>query len=245
MKPPRLRDQLWSIYKMGGLPSAVHSVFRNVQSAQQMAYIRQMMKQQSRHGSLDESLSELEVVVFDLETTGFYAHQGDEIISCGAVVVRGQCVMKQHTFYSLCKPDRGIPESIEQLTGIRNEDVVDAPDVMSMLQQFFTFVGNRMLVAHASAHDKKFLNEALWRTSKVQLAHRVLDTLLIGKWLFPEETDHSLDRYVERFGVPLLRRHHALDDAMMTADILLSQLRQAQQRNVHTIGDLYAYLSRT
>ena len=99
-------------------------------------------------------------------------------------------------------------------------------------------------MCHASAHDKKFLNDALWRTSRIHLTHRVLDTLLIEKWLLPQEQDLTLDALVSRHGVTMLQRHHALDDAIMTAHVYVSQLEQARDRHVHTVGDLYAHVSR-
>lgn len=239
----RPRSDLWTIYKMGGLPSAVHSVFRGAQTAQQMAFLRQTMKQQRHHRALDVLLSDMDVVVFDLETTGFMAHHGDEIIACGAVVVRGLRVIEEESFFSLCKPERAIPEHIQTLTGIRQDDTNDAPPVMDVLQSFFSFVGQRTLVAHASAHDKSFLNDALWRTSRVHMTHRILDTMLIEKWLYPHEDDYSLDAACVRNDVPLLRRHHAHDDARMTADVFVRHVLIARERNVHTLGDLYAHLS--
>ena len=73
-----------------------------------------------------------------------------------------------------------------ELTGISNEMAEDAPDLMQVLHDFMEFIGKRMLIAHASGHDKQFLNAALWRTSKVNMTHRVLDTMMVAKWLEPE-----------------------------------------------------------
>lgn len=240
----RPSSNLWSLYKMGGLTSALNSVF-NLHNAQQMAFIRQTMKQQRHEGVFETPLAALDLVVFDLETTGFHVQNGDEIIAIGAIAVRGERMIEEETFFSLCNPLRPIPDDIVALTGIANEHVRDAPAVIDVLRRFFAFVGKRILVAHASAHDKAFLNHALWRTSKIHMTHRVLDTMIIAKWLEPQEMEYSLDALIQRHEIPLKRRHHALDDAWMTAQLWLNQVHQARVRNVQTLGELYAHLSQS
>lgn len=233
---------LWGLYKMGGVTPAINSVFNPVQ-AQQMAFIRQVMRRQRKDFILDIPLAEIEVVVFDLETTGFHSSAGDEIVSFGAVAAVGEAVQVNEVFYTLVNPERPIPPEIVRLTGIGDADVREAPSVMEGLRQFFEFVDRRMLVAHASAHDKQFLNAALWRTSKVRMTHRVLDTMLIAKWLAPNQADYSLDALLEWYGIPATVRHHALEDALMTARLWTAFLRIVRDRNIHTLGELYSYLS--
>lgn len=243
MKPPnRPPSGMWSLFKMGGVTPALNSMF-SPQNARHMAFMRQVMKQQRNDFVMDEPLSEMDVVVFDLETTGFSPNAGDEIISFGAIAVKGHEIRTEETFYSLVNPGRPIPDHIARLTGIEDSAVSAAPSVMEGLRQFFEFTHKRILVAHASGHDKKFLNAALWRTSKVHMTHRVLDTLMIAKWLEPKRSDYSLDALLEDHGIPAGRRHHALEDSIMTAKLWVSFLKRIQARNIHTLGDLYAYLS--
>ncbi|MCI3923839.1 3'-5' exonuclease [Paenibacillus sp. TRM 82003] len=243
-EPNRPQSGLWSLYKMGGITPAINSVF-NPQNAQQMAFIRQVMKRQRKDFLMDMPLVDLEIVVFDLETTGFHAGGGDEILSFGAVAVKGEEILEER-FYTLVNPERPIPPAIVELTGIREHNVKDAPSVMEGLKQFFEFVDRRMLVAHASGHDKQFLNAALWRTSKVHMTHRVLDTMMIAKWLEPKRGDYSLDALLRDHGIPITVRHHALEDSVMTAQLWVSFLKKVRgERNIHTLGELYAYLSQT
>jgi DNA polymerase-3 subunit epsilon len=234
---------MWSLYKMGGITPAINSVF-NPQNAQQMAFMRQVMKRQRKDFIMDEPLSGLDVVVFDLETTGFHAGSGDEILSFGAVAVKGEEILEEH-FYTLVNPERPIPPHIIELTGITDADVKAAPSVVDGLRQFFEFVDKRMLVAHASGHDKQFLNNALWRTSKVHMTHRVLDTMMIAKWLEPGRKDYSLDTMLQDHRIPVTNRHHALEDSRMTAALWVTFLRTIRDRNIHTVGEMYAYLSQT
>jgi DNA polymerase-3 subunit epsilon len=227
---------------MGGFTPAINSVF-NQQNAQQMAFIRQVMKQQRKDLILDVPLDELDVVVFDLETTGFHPNNGDEIISFGAVAVKGQTIQYNEQFYTLVNPAREVPAIITKLTGITNEEVASSPSVMEGLHRFFEFVDKRILIAHASGHDKQFLNTALWRTSKVHMTHRILDTIMIAKWLAPNKNDYSLDALLTEHQIPIRYRHHALHDAIMTAELWVQFLQRIAEKNIYTLGDLYAYLS--
>ena len=63
-------------------------------------------------------------VALDLETTGLDP-QSDAIIEIGAVKFTREGVVDQ--FATLVNPYRPIPERVQQLTGIRHEDVRDAP----------------------------------------------------------------------------------------------------------------------
>ncbi|RAP77971.1 3'-5' exonuclease [Paenibacillus montanisoli] len=242
MKEQKSVGRMWHLYKMGGITPAIASMM-GAQNAQQMAFIRSMSKEQRKDSVMDQPLHEMEYVVFDLETTGFYPTNGDEILSVGAVLVQGDRIAEDRTFYSLVNPKRKVPKHIAELTGITNEMAGDAPDLMQVLHDFMEFVGRRLLVAHASGHDKQFLNAALWRTSKVYLTHRVLDTMMVAKWLEPNRESYSLDDLLELAGIDITQRHHALEDSFMTARLWVNYLQRIQSRNVITLGDLYAYLS--
>lgn len=242
MKEMGPAGRLWRLYKMGGITSAVTSVFDN-RSAQQIAFIRSVMKEQRQGQLLEMPLAKLEAVVADLETTGFSPYSGDEIISIGAVRVTGAGVAEEGTFYTEVNPKRTIPEEIVRLTGITNEQAACAPELIDALRNFLEFVGKRLLLVHGSSHDKSFLNSALWRTSKIALTHRLLDTMMIAKWLHPRLSGYGLDELLALYQIPLLKRHHALDDALMTAQLWLRMLPELQARDAATLSDLYEALS--
>lgn len=234
--------RIWNLYKKGGLPTAVASMF-DTRNAGQIAFIRSAMKLQRHASPLEVPLTELKAVVFDLETTGFRPHSGDEIIAFGAVAVTGRQVNGERTFHSLVNPNRPIPPEIEKLTGIDGETARRAPPLIVVLRQFFEFVQRDVLIAHGTGHDKQFLNAALWKTSKVRLTHRVLDTMMIAKWLHPEMKSYELDRLLAAYEVPIARRHDALQDSLMTAQLWVKMIDRITERRVATLNDLYRYLS--
>jgi len=234
--------RMWHLYKMGGITPALASMF-GVQNAQQMAFIRSMSKSQRKEPIMDQPLAELETVVFDLETTGFYPYNGDAILSFGAIVMRGAELQSEQTFYRLVNPERIIPERIVQLTGITDEMAAGAGGIMETLHDFMAFVGTRPLIAHASGHDKQFLDAALRRNTRMGLNHRVLDTMQVAKWLEPNRHGYGLDELLEDNDIEITVRHHALEDSIMTAKLWRCYLEKIISRNIITLGDLYAYLS--
>ncbi|WP_425465545.1 exonuclease domain-containing protein [Paenibacillus hemerocallicola] len=236
-------SKLWRLYKLGGITPAVTSMF-DPQSAQQMAFIRSVMKEQRKNSMYDIPLQKLETVVFDLETTGFSPYSGDEIISIGAVGMTGDLVLLQQSFYSLIRPDKTIPDDVVRLTGIYNEEAASAPELITVLKDFLEFVNHRVLVVHGSGHDKHFLNSALWRTSKVNLSHRFIDCLILAQRLEPKRGSYDLDTLLTDYGIEVNGRHHALGDAGMTAQLWKCLLNETMRRDVNTLGDLYDFLSR-
>lgn len=248
MKEPNKGGGFWNNLRHGGMPSAIASMKGGEsaqQTAQQMAFIRSLMREKRRPEVLHTPLSKLETVIFDLETTGFSHQHGDEIMSFGAIKVVGEEIKEDECFYTLVNCQTAIPDDITKLTGITEEMTRVAPSLMDGLHNFMSFVGQSVLVAHASSHDKAFLNTALWKTSKVQLTHRVLDTMMLARWLEPQRSNYTLDELLAVHGIPINGRHHALEDAKMTAQLWVSYLREISERGqVETLGDLYAYLSR-
>ncbi|TMV47785.1 3'-5' exonuclease [Paenibacillus mesophilus] len=239
----RSMSKLWSLYKLGGITPAVTSMF-DPQSAQQMAFIRSVMKEQRKNSMYDIPLQKLDTVVFDLETTGFSPYSGDEIISVGAIGMTGDQVLVQQSYYSLVKPEKTIPDEVVRLTGIYNEEAANAPDLITVLKEFLEFVNHRVLVVHGSGHDKHFLNSALWKTSKVNLSHRFIDCLILAQRLEPKRGSYDLDTLLNYYGIEVNGRHHALGDAGMTAQLWKCLLNETMRRDVNTLGDLYDFLSR-
>ena len=177
-------------------------------------------------------------VVFDTETTGFYPHKGDEIISVGGVVIdNGQ--LTDETFLQFINPNREIPPLVTELTGITDEMVATAPDFIEVCNKFMDFVGSSMLVAHCGAFDFSFINAQLQKNCGEKLCPLVLDTYLLSHLLFPDHKTHSLDDLAEAYGVPLTDRHTALGDSIITGNIYLAMVEDLKAKGIKTTTDLF------
>jgi DNA polymerase-3 subunit epsilon len=64
----------------------------------------------------------------------------------------------------------------------------------------------------------------------------VLDTLLLSALVHPQQASHRLEAIAERFGVPVLGRHTALGDAIVTAEVFVKLLPLLADKGIRTLG---------
>lgn len=185
------------------------------------------------------NLLDLTYVVFDLETTGLKAYEGNEIIEIGAVKVMNNVVID--TFDELAKPSKLIPEEITNITGITNEMVKDKDCEEVVFKKFLSWLGNDIiLVAHNANFDMSFVREAIHRYNLGLFNYIVIDTLAISRFLTPSEKYHNLTVLMERYHVDWDEdKHHRADyDAMGTSKVLYKMLEKLNEKNINSLENL-------
>ncbi|WP_077617589.1 exonuclease domain-containing protein [Bacillus sinesaloumensis] len=212
-------------------------------SFQQIAFLRQIHRDLHQEDKLTVPLEELGVVVFDIETTGFYPEQGDEIISLGAVKMKGGIIRENDIFYSLVFCNNKIPESIQNLTGISGVDLQNAPPLSDVLVRFFEFAKGNPLVAHHANHEKAFMQAASWKQFRTPFKHRVIDTSFLYRLVEPNLQLTRLEDLCEYHDIPVTNRHHALGDAVLTAKLWSIYIQKIQQLGCCTLRDVYNRLA--
>ena len=173
-------------------------------------------------------------VVFDIETTGFSPVK-NHIIEIGAVKVEmGSIVDRFSTFVNPLEP---IPFRIEQLTGINDEMVVDAPVIEQVLPEFLEFCGDAVLVAHNAQFDMGFIKENAKRQG-IKREFTYLDTMGIARMLLPDQAKHTLDAVAKTLKISLENHHRAVDDAECTAEIFAEFIRMLKEKEIETLRQL-------
>jgi DNA polymerase-3 subunit epsilon len=189
-------------------------------------------------------LVELTYTVFDTETTGLDPSAGDAILQIGATRIVAGKLRREDCFDQLVDPQRDIPAAGIPIHGIRPEMVVGAPTVDTVLPAFHAWAADTVLVAHNAAFDMRFLELQQARTG-VAFTQPVLDTLLLSAVVHPAQASHGLEAIAERLGVPVLGRHTALGDAMVTAEVFLKLIPLLAERGIHTLGEARAASQQT
>ena len=173
-------------------------------------------------------------VVFDLETTGLHSDQ-DEIIEIGAVKVQNGAVTDR--FSTFVNPGKPISYRIEELTGINDAMVADAPSVAEALPKFLDFCEGCVLAAHNGEFDMGFLDEKAGKLG-MELDFSGLDTLALARVLLPELRGYKLDQLARALGVPLYHHHRAVDDAECTALIFIKFLEMLKGQGKKTLAEV-------
>ena len=153
-------------------------------------------------------------ICIDLETTGLNP-KTDKIIEVGAVkIINGQ---RAGAFSALVNPGRKLKQRITELTGIRDEDVKDAPYIEEILPGLLEFMEEFPLLGHSILFDFSFLKRAA-AYHKLTFEKEAVDTLKIARKYLAELEHRSLD-YLCRYYQISHRAHRALEDAEATDNL--------------------------
>ena len=194
--------------------------------------------------SNDSNLLDNEYVVFDLETTGFNAANGDSIIEIGAVKLSGGEITDK--FDMLIKPPQPISDRITSVTSITNEMVEDCPDEETAIKEFIKWIKDLPMVAHNAKFDTSFVEQAFKKYKLGEFTNTVIDTLALSRLLDQDAGRHGLSAITKRYDVEFDEEsHHRGDyDALATALVFHKMMKKLASINIFTINDLDKLVSK-
>lgn len=161
------------------------------------------------------------LAVIDFETTGSSPGQGARATEIAAVLVQGGRIVGQ--YQSLMNSGAWVPPFIQQLTGISNEMLADAPPAEAVMRQVMAFTAGCPLVAHNAPFDRGFWRDEGERAGcDADPAHDFVCTVRLSRRLYPQAPNHRLGTLAAWHRLPDHgRAHRALADASTTAQLLL------------------------
>lgn len=153
-------------------------------------------------------------VSIDLETTGLNPKR-DRIIEIGAIkFVDGE---KTESFSTFVNPARKLDQTIIDLTGIRDEELADAPYIDSVLPRLIDFLGELPLLGHSILFDYSFIKKAAV-DNKLSFEKSGIDTLKIARKFLAKLEHRNLDYLCNYYKIPH-NAHRAFADAEATAEL--------------------------
>ncbi|MDQ0482489.1 exonuclease domain-containing protein [Guptibacillus hwajinpoensis] len=227
----------------GKVNPSMYASMQDQSNPHHISMLRQMQKEMKMKNTLEVPLNELRVVVFDLETTGFYPNKGDAMLSIGAVKVTGETI-ENDTFYSLVQSSTAPSDEVTALTGITVEDLESAPALSDVLARFYQFMKGHTLVAHHAKHEQAFMQHASWSLMRSNFDHRIVDTSFLIRIVDPKQRGFQLEDCCTTCGVEVKDRHHALGDAKMTAELWCYYVKKVQELGFTNLREVYERVAR-
>ena len=150
--------------------------------------------------------------VIDLEMTGLNPKH-HKILEVAAVRVRKKAIVSECSM--LIRQHQLLEEKITELTGIGQEMLAGAKEEDEVLDHFFGFLGEDILVGQNVIFDYSFLKQAAINR-KMSFERKAADTLKIARRCLPALEKRTLDALCGYYGIEIGHHHRALDDAKAT-----------------------------
>lgn len=186
---------------------------------------------------LFQDMGDEEVVSVDCETTGLNPLK-DDIVSIGAVKIRGNVILTREAFNIKVKPRAELTGKSIRIHQITKSEVADGASIRSELPAFLRFIGNRPLVGYWISFDMRMINKEVFKMLNITLQNRTIDVSDMyyerkySKAPPNTKIDLRFAAILDDLQLPPLQAHDALNDAISTAQIYLV-LKDLRSRGVY------------
>ena len=153
--------------------------------------------------------------ILDVETTGGKFNE-EGITEIAIYRFDGEKIVDQ--FISLINPEIPIQPFVQQLTGINNKMLNNAPKFFQIAKRILEITENSVLVAHNSSFDYRMLKIEFDRLG-YQFNISQLCTVKLSKKIIPNLNSYKLGNLVKSLGIPISNRHRASGDALATVEL--------------------------
>ncbi|MFM2588069.1 3'-5' exonuclease [Vibrio sp. TBV020] len=196
---------------------------------------------------LPDPSTPLEDVLFlamDFETTGLDS-DNDDIITIGTVPFNLNRIFINQARHWTVRPRKQLAEESVVIHGITHSDVLDAPDLAGIYDQVLEQMSGKVMVVHYQRIEREFFDKALVARIKEGIEFPVVDTMHIETQLQQKHNGGLLNKIFgkkpesvrlgasrSRYNLPQYTPHHALTDAVATAELLQAQIAHNYNRKM-------------
>lgn len=179
----------------------------------------------------DCPLQDAPMISIDLETTGLDPDR-DSIVSIGMITMDLERIYCRDARHWIFKPERSLSSTSVTIHAITHSDVDHSPSLKSRFEDILKMLAGRVVVAHFAPIERRFLEEAARAFYGYPLLFPIIDTMELERryfqqgWrgLFSKVGSLRLDACRTRLHLPRYKAHHALTDALATAELLQAQV---------------------
>jgi DNA polymerase-3 subunit epsilon len=197
-----------------------------------------------------EDSKSMPFTVVDFETSGLNPHT-DHIVSIGWVhIIDGIIKLNTAQHFIINEPilatgscnDTKQYNTARSLHHILPEQQKRGISIEAAMQLFFTDLPSNILIVHGSTIEKRFLEQFFISQKLPNLPFIWLDTLKIEQNTIYNNrglNDFRLFSLRHKYKLPDYPAHHALVDAIATAELFLAQRKSLFNKSIASIGFLY------
>jgi len=180
---------------------------------------------------LDRPFDKARYVVVDVEATGLSLMR-DRLISIGAVAVVNGRIALGDSFHVVLKQDRVSRKENILIHGISGTQQSEGEPPAEALLAFLEYLGDAPLVAFHVAFDESMIRRAIRQYLGYSFRRPWLDLAYAMPALYRDlrYSHRVLDDWISAFGIRIEARHHALADALATAQLFLVAQARAKSR---------------
>ena len=195
-------------------------------------------------------LRDVEFMALDIETTGLNPKL-HAIVSIGMIPLTLARIRSDQAWHQVIRPPGElVPESVT-FHHITHADIESAPPFGRVMDEFLNRLAGKVAVVHYHHIERAFLDAAVRHHCGGNLLFPLVDTMHIEATLHPgrqpgwlarlfgkQPTSIRLADSRRRYGLPPYMAHHALTDALATAELLQAQVATHYSPD-HTLGSLW------
>jgi DNA polymerase III epsilon subunit len=164
---------------------------------------------------MNKEIDEIELTIFDTETTGLSPQAGDRIVEIAGMRFKGVSLID--TFQTLVNPDREISAGAFRVNQISQEMLKNAPGMGKVAAEFMEFIKGSCLCSYNAGFDLEFLqNELRLLNQDLDKTIMVLDVLKMARRLLPGLDRYALWFVAEHLGIKGKQEHRAFSDVELT-----------------------------
>ncbi|KKO43991.1 DNA polymerase III subunit epsilon [Arsukibacterium ikkense] len=181
-------------------------------------------------------ISQVPLVAVDFETTGLSAADNG-IVSIGLVPFNLQRIFSSQARQWLLKPRFTLTDNSVTVHRITHSEISSAPDLSALLPELLPLLAGKVAVVHYRQIERAFLAASVQVRLGESILFPVIDTLELEARLYRtrplswwdklrkrQQLSIRLDASRSRYQLPPYRPHHAVTDAIASAELLQAQL---------------------